>query len=117
MQGEPTPYSHEDRLQQLQALATASEAAAGLFLEYGPTDLGKVFASLAEGAKRLRVEGFADADLHALGLAVPERLPWMHPKDLDYTSPRQVWQEAAAESVERVERAALDLRTVAVYDG
>jgi hypothetical protein len=106
----PQPYTHADRQAQLRTFIEACRCAASTFAEHGSQDLGRGYASLAEAGSGLIAHGFTDSELNALARSIPERLPWMHPKYLDYNALRQAWQEAAVRYVDQAETAALELR-------
>lgn len=115
MQGEAYPYTATERRTQLRNFADACRSASALFGENHVDDLARAFASLCKEAERLIADGFSDADLREVGRSIPDRVPWMHPKSLDYNAPREPWQEAATNHVETAERCALELRALATY--
>lgn len=117
LQGTARPYTAAERLTQLRTFAAACRSASILFGDHHVHDMARAFASLCEEADRLLADGFANADLRELGAAIPERVPWMHPKYLDFDAPREPWQEALANYVQTAERLALELRALASFDG
>lgn len=111
-----TWYSATDRNEQLRRLASACHELAVLY-EGRDGGLSAAYASINRRAEELRFEQPQQARLDELATALPERPAWLHRKFADYQVPREPWQDEVARLRVDVERAAVELRSLATYEG
>jgi hypothetical protein len=115
-QGEPRPVHRPQHVHELRELSTCCSELGQLFRDHGEQWYAAAYDSLGERALHLSDQDFEQSDLNSFseGFPTPE---WLEPKSLDYNAPRSSWQERAAELHARARTVALDLRTIATYDG